>query len=124
MLPRLLNEIEELQKEYTSATYQEQPDGSVHIVLTDVPLPQQWEPSKVRILLIAPAAYPTARPTFHSEPSVKLKNSQQVGGKSGPAVLNGIEWCSFCWNPSSWDLPSENILRYLKFCLSRFEELK
>ncbi len=124
MLPRLRSELDELRIEYPNAQENAQSDGSIHIIIPDIPLPEAWDPSRVRILLVVPTAYPTAKPVFHTEPQVKLKTVPQVGGKGEPTRIGESEWCAYCWNPPSWDLSRETLLRFLKFSLSRFEELK
>jgi len=124
LLPRLRTEIDELRSEYPSAIENEQPDGAVHLIIPDIPFPIAWEPSRIRVLLVVPSAYPTAKPVFYTEPSVKMKAVAQVGGKSGLTRIGDSDWCTYCWNPSVWDLSRETLLRFLKFSLSRFEELK
>lgn len=124
MLPRLRDEIDALKAEYPGTEEFEQPDGSVHVIVPNVPLPSTWEPPLTRLLMIIAPSYPNARPNFFTEPLVNLKtHPPQITG-SAITKIGGIDWRSFCWNPSNWDLSRETLLRFLKFAVTRFDEQK
>lgn len=124
LLPRVRAEIDQLKAEYPGAQETELQDGTVHIEVPDVPINPAWEPARLRLLLVVPAGYPSNRPNFFSEPSVRIKTSQKAPDGGNTTNIAGKEWRSYCYNPAAWDLSRENILKFLKFAVTRFDELR
>lgn len=124
VLPRLRAEIDQLKAEYPGAQETELQDGTVHIEIPDVPINAAWEPARLRLLIVVPAGYPSNRPNFFSEPSVRIKASQKPPDGTNTTNIGGKEWRTYCYNPNAWDLSRENLVKYLKFASTRFDEVR
>ena len=120
MLPRVQKEVEQLLEEYPDTEIKKQPNGSIHIEIPNVPLPEWWNQSTTRLLIVLQPDYPNSRPTFFAEPTIRLKANNNPPAGSGLAAIEEKQWMSFCWNPSSWDLSRESLWKFVKFAQSRF----
>lgn len=122
MIPSVQAQIERVLEDFPDAKVTEQPDGSFHLEVLKVPLPDGWSKSHTRILVIIPVGYPTNKPGgFFADNDLRLQNGDMPKG-AGQNNLSGTPWLSFCWSPTTWNQDRETLWRYIKFVESRFQE--
>ncbi len=127
LLPRVDKELADLRTAYGAerVSTREEPDGSVLVLIKEVPVPTHWTKPSVTLRIVVPPSYPQGRPDgFFTDKDLFLsatKTPGQGGGQTGK-LPDGSEWLKFCWAPKTWDMSRETLLRYAKFCEDRFKE--
>jgi len=118
MLPRIVEEIERVKKEYPNIDVRTQQDGSIHIEIPKIPLPTGWSQKETSVLIILPVGYPNVPPNFCADPNLRLADGRTPGGSSQIQIENRV-WLRFCWQPKSWS-SSKELWNYIQFILERF----
>jgi hypothetical protein len=124
MLDSVKDELDKLKEEYPEMTITPQPDGSIHVIIPEIPLPGGWNQQKTKLLIIVPQGYPQTRPTvFMTEPNLRLADGKTPGGSGQNQNPSGT-WLSFCWQPKTWDITKDALWKYIKFTIDRFRLLQ
>ena len=122
MLSSLQGQIDRVLEDYPDAQVTKQPDGSLHIEVSKVALPDGWNKAQTRVLVIVPIGYPTAKPDgLEADHDLRLANGDMPRG-AGEKTIGETKWLHFCWQPNPWDHDRESLWRYIKFAESRFRE--
>jgi hypothetical protein len=101
-----------------------QPDGWLFVVLHDVSIPAEYQPSAVKILIKLPPLFPDAAPDmFWVSPAVKLANGTSPRSTSPESAL-GQTWQRFSWHllPGAWRSGISSFQDYLRCVRGRFEK--
>lgn len=116
-------EFDKLRGEFENVDVRPQPDGSIHVVVSPVPLPGGWSMSATRILVLIPPGYPDQRPSgFFAEHGLTLSQGTQPKG-SGVNQVAGEPWMYFCWHPATWNPTADTLWKYVKLMTERFREV-
>jgi len=121
LVPRLHEELAELKKEYPQLRFAQLPDGTLRIEIEKVPLPEGFSKQFISLLVVVPVQYPNAMPVGYVDHDIHLANGASLSGV-GTTTIDGRTWGTLCWQPHSWNMSQENLLRFVKFILQRFYE--
>ena len=106
MLESVKQQIERARQDYPDMQVIEQADGSIQIVINELPLPASWGRDRVSVLFTLPVGYPQVMP----------------GGFQ--AKLDGQNWSGQCYRPQSWNASRDNVWKWIKLIERFFEEYK
>ena len=118
LIPRLENEIKELQKRFTVEVLED--SSFVNLVLKDFPLGGGFNLPSADLLIRVPLSYPDTGPDmFWTDPRVLLSNGQEPQAANVREQYLGREWRRFSWHRSRWDTVRDDLLSYLEFVRHR-----
>lgn len=108
---------------FPEATAARRADGTVLVMVPDVPLPPGWNVSSTTIFFLAPAGYPAAQPDcFWADVSLRLANGMMpqasnmtpIPGEATPRL-----W--FSWHlTGGWNPVRDTLLSYVRTVQGRF----
>jgi hypothetical protein len=115
-----------LRESYSDATNQALKDGSIAVVVPNIPLPEGWTATTATIRFKAPVGYPLSRPDcFWTDPDLRLKDGklpQNTGQNQMPEEPSALLW--FSWHLQSWSPNADTLITYLNVIRRRFQELR
>lgn len=120
MSDRILQDVERLKQDFPKVTVAERSDGSVAVLVEEIPLPSWWEPRTCRVLLMMPPEFPSKQPAFYVSPDIRSKKTGQAPQGNGNANIDGTSWMTLCWSEKPWDPQRETLWRFLKHVQRRF----
>lgn len=119
----LESQIIKLQEVYPGADKNPLGDGSVSIILPNVPLPHGWSAAATTVRFIAPVGFPAARPDCFWTDSLTLATGavpKNTGPNPLPGGPPGLLW--FSWHVSNWSPNHDTLLTYVNVIRKRFDE--
>jgi hypothetical protein len=121
MLPE--QQLERLKREFPEASFESRPDGSLIVVVPDVPLPPGWNKQLATVVFHAPVGYPAAQPdSFWADPDLRLASGAQPKNTGFQPTPSGGEpklW--FSWHIETWNPNRDSLLSYLKAIQNRLQ---
>lgn len=121
MTPRIQADIDRLRQDFSDLTVTEPGDGTVHVRIPDLHLPNWWNPTVTRVLLVVQPDFPNSRPAFYVAHETHNAAGSQPRGANGPHAIDGEQWMGLCWN-WNWDPGRETLWRLVKAVQRRFDE--
>jgi len=115
-----------LQASYPSSAIVEKGDGSYHLILKEIPLPEGWTKQSVEIRFIIPVGYPMARPDcFWTDLDLRLANSAMpVNANPSPMPPDNVTYLWFSWHLQTWNPNSDSLVTYVNVIRRRLQEVK
>lgn len=101
-----------------------QPDGWLFVVLHDLEVPPEYQPTRVDVLVKLPPTFPAGSPDmFWVSPELKLANGGSPRSTSHETAL-GKNWQRFSWHlvPGAWRIGVSTFHDYLRCIRGRFEK--
>lgn len=123
ILPRIQTDVARIAEDYPGTKAERLPDNNILVIVPGCGLPGGWNKNITDVMFKLPPTYPNDRPVFHVDASILLADGRKPGG-AGEVEFLGRKWMALCWNPTVWEMSRDTLWRYLKFCLTRFKELK
>lgn len=122
VLPLVEKQIDHARRDHPDLTATSLADGSIELEIASYELPQGWNKTHTRVLMVVPPGYPDQRPQGFFADHDLLLASRQRGGGQGDEARNGSNWSRFCWGSDKWDPQRDGLWKYVKLMLSRFED--
>jgi hypothetical protein len=125
LLPSVIAQIERAREDFTDLEALPQPDGFIRVLVPQLPIAAGWDRSAVRVLLLLPPGFPTAKPNgFEADPSMRLSDGRPPSQGYGVQQIGSESWGHYCWQPQAWTADRETLWRYIKFIQRRFAEVR
>jgi hypothetical protein len=120
------NQLEQLQRDYPSASATPLVEGTTLITIPHVRLPSGWNQERSTIYFIVPIGYPMAQPDcFWADDVLRLANGTlpKNAGVQNPPFNSGTKlW--FSWHVSHWSAARDSLRTYVQVILNRFSCLE
>lgn len=123
MTPHIQSQFEALRRDYPQAQMHPGPGGVV-ITIPNVPLEPsgKWNRPSTTVRIVAPAAYPQARPDcFWVDADVRL-SSGGLPQNAQPNNQLGQNLLWFSWHVSKWNPNVDTLHTYLRVVLDRLRQ--
>jgi hypothetical protein len=125
LLPSVATQVERAREDFTDLEVLPQPDGFIRVLVPQLPIAGGWDRSAVRVLMLLPPGFPTAKPNgFEADPSLRLADGTAPSQGYGVQQIGAESWGHYCWQPQAWTADRETLWRYIKFIQRRFAEVR
>lgn len=116
-------QLEQLRSRYPAASAEARPDGTILIVVPEVPLPPGWNQGATVVRFLVPVGYPAAKPDcFFADGSLRLANGSMPSGANVQIPPGAGETCVwFSWHLATWNPAQDTLLTYLRVASERFK---
>jgi hypothetical protein len=120
-LPRLAQEIAELQKQFNVEVRED--GGMADLVFRDFPIGPGFNLQACDLLIRVPLSYPAAGPDmFWTDPGLVLADGREPQSANIFEVHSGRRWRRFSWHRKAWDGVRDNLWSYLEFVRHRLAQ--
>jgi hypothetical protein len=125
LLPSVVAQIDRAREDFPYLKALTQPDGFVRVLLSQLPIADGWDRPAVRVLVLLPPGFPTAKPNgFEADPTLRLADGRVPSQGYGAQQIGSESWGHYCWQPQAWAADRETLWRYIKFVQRRFAEVR
>ena len=125
LLPSVTAQIDRVREDFPDLEVTNQHDGFIRVLVPQLPIAAGWNRSTLRVLVLLPPGFPTAKPNgFEADSSLRLDDGRVPSQGYGVQQIGAESWAHYCWQPQTWIADRETLWRYLKFIQRRFAEVR